>query len=118
MNLGQRIKQIRLSRGETTETFARHFDASKGTISKWENGIYKPNPDRIKQIAELGNMTVVELLQVEKSYKLIVETLKKELNEKLRNVPSHAGSDYKAGIEDATGNILAIIDRLEKEISE
>lgn len=62
--IGQRIKEIRISLGETTEKFSENFDppASKGTISKWENGRYLPNNKRIKKIAELGEMTIQELL--------------------------------------------------------
>lgn len=62
--IGSRIKSIRLKRGETAEVFAKHFTppASKGTISKWENGRYLPNNLRLKKIAELGNVTVDGLL--------------------------------------------------------
>lgn len=62
--VGRRIKDIRVSRGETSAEFAEHFEpkASKGTVSKWENGHYLPNNKRIKRIAELGNITVEELL--------------------------------------------------------
>lgn len=62
MTLGQRIKEIRLERGETTSEFAKHLTASKGTVSKWENGKYEPNRKRLKKIAKLGNTTVDELL--------------------------------------------------------
>lgn len=62
MSLGERIKQIRLDRGETTREFAEHLTASKGTVSKWENGKYEPNRKRLKKIAKLGNTTVDELL--------------------------------------------------------
>ena len=62
MTLGQRIKQIRLERGETTVEFGRYLLASKGTVSKWENDKYQPSPARLKRIAELGDTTVDELL--------------------------------------------------------
>ena len=60
-----RIKNIRLKLGMTTEKFAQAFQEqppSKGTISKWENGHYLPNNERLKRIAELGNTSVDELL--------------------------------------------------------
>ena len=62
MTLGQRIKQVRLERGETTVEFGRYLLASKGTVSKWENDKYQPSPARLRQIAKLGNTTVDELL--------------------------------------------------------
>lgn len=62
--IGNRIKSIRKNLGLTTEKFANYFDppASKGTISKWENGHYLPNNERLKIIASLGNISVDELL--------------------------------------------------------
>lgn len=62
--IGARIRSIRRALGETTETFSKHFNppASKGTISKWENGKYLPNNKRLKRIAELGGISVDELL--------------------------------------------------------
>lgn len=62
--IGNRIKSIRLNLGLSTEKFATLFNppASKGTVSKWENGRYLPNNTRLKKIAELGNISVDELL--------------------------------------------------------
>ena len=64
MNAGKKIKSIRMQRGETMKEFASRIDgkASKGTISKWENGKYLPNNERLKKIAELANISVNELL--------------------------------------------------------
>lgn len=62
--VGTRIKSIRISLGLTTQEFAQGFlqSASKGTVSKWENGHYLPNNQRIKEIASFGGITVDELL--------------------------------------------------------
>lgn len=64
ISVGQRIKSIRKSKGMTTEEFAKIFSkpASKGTISKWENGRYLPNNERLVEIAALGDISVDELL--------------------------------------------------------
>lgn len=63
--LGQKIKAIRLERGETLEEFGRHLtaQASDSLVSRWERGVNKPNKARLKKIAELGNTTVAELLK-------------------------------------------------------
>lgn len=63
-DLGQRIKEIRLSLGETAEVFGNRFDpsANRSLVSAWENGRYIPSPERLKVIAELGNVSVEELL--------------------------------------------------------
>lgn len=62
--IGRRIRTIRENLGMTTEAFGDIFDppASKGTISKWENGKYLPNNQRLVKIAELDNTTVDKLL--------------------------------------------------------
>lgn len=75
--LGQKIKAIRLGRGLTTGQFADKIgtSCSKGTVSKWENGIYTPSPERLKRIAELGNITVEDLLE-EKRYMENITTAK------------------------------------------
>lgn len=78
--VGNRIRSIRLALGMTTEDFAKSFTppASKGTVSKWENGHYLPNNKRLVTIAELKGITVDELLHGDKS-----RVSKKELGEKI-----------------------------------
>ena len=63
-NIGIRIGEIRDSLGLTLEDFGRLVEpiASKSDVSKWEKGMSKPNRKRIGKIAELGNMSVEELL--------------------------------------------------------
>ncbi|MBG9988824.1 helix-turn-helix transcriptional regulator [Aerococcaceae bacterium DSM 111176] len=60
--LGNRIKSIRLELGETMEEFGARFNTSKGTINNWEKERNKPNKNNLKAIAELGQLSVEELL--------------------------------------------------------
>lgn len=60
--IGQRIKNIRLSRGMTLEEFGVLFSAGKGLVSRWERGISTPNPKRLKNIAEFANISIEELV--------------------------------------------------------
>lgn len=62
MSLGQRIKRIRLERGETLEEFGKHFDTPKATVWNWESERNNPHKKNLKRIAKLGNATVDELL--------------------------------------------------------
>lgn len=64
-DVGQRIKIIRLKKGMTLEEFGKLFNTSKGIISRWENGISIPNPERLKKIAELGGISIDYLLNGE-----------------------------------------------------
>lgn len=70
MSLGQRIKQIRLERGETLEEFGqairkrsnKDLKSNKSNVSRWERDENVPNDFTLKSIGELGNTTVDELL--------------------------------------------------------
>lgn len=62
--IGSRIKRIRKNLGLSMEEFGKLFSpkASKGVVSNWENGYNKPNNERLKKIAELGNVSIDYLL--------------------------------------------------------
>lgn len=60
--IGQRIKAIRLSLGMTTKDFGALLGATDSNVSSWEKGRTSPNPERLRNIAKLGNMTVDEIL--------------------------------------------------------
>lgn len=69
--IGMRIAIIRRSLGLTGEEFAQLIDkkASKSSVAAWESGRNLPNAQRLKIIAELGNITVEQLLK-SKDYEL------------------------------------------------
>ena len=50
--------------GITMEEFGELFDppASKSIVSRWEKGVSVPNNRRMKRIAELGGVTVADLI--------------------------------------------------------
>lgn len=62
--IGSRIKIIRKNLGLSMEEFGKLFSpkASKGVVSNWENGYNNPNNERLKKIAELGNVSIDYLL--------------------------------------------------------
>lgn len=60
--VGARIREIRLARGETLEEFGKHLEARKGVICNWEKGRNLPNKRHIKEIADMANISVQELL--------------------------------------------------------
>ena len=62
--LGRTIRDIRLEKGMTLETFCDLFDAPKpapSIISRWERGVSLPNPSRLKRLAEIGGIEPNEL---------------------------------------------------------
>lgn len=62
--VGNRIKNIRKNLGLSMDEFASKIDdkAKSGTVSNWETGKNLPNNERLKRIAELGNISVETLL--------------------------------------------------------
>ena len=73
MSVGNRIRDIRLELGETMEEFGKRFDTSKGTINNWENDRNKPNKPNLKTIADVGKISVEELLYGDQCTKITVE---------------------------------------------
>ena len=74
--LGNRIQLIRKELGKTLKDFGKLVDdADKSLVSRWEKGLTVPNNKRLKIIAELGNLTIPELL-----YGSIEDYLLKEIN--------------------------------------
>lgn len=65
-DVGARIKSIRSSRGMTLEEFGKIFGASKGNAATWEKGSSLPNNERLLKIAEIGGISVDELLYGDK----------------------------------------------------
>ncbi|MDK6291402.1 helix-turn-helix transcriptional regulator [Aerococcus urinae] len=63
--VGKRIKKIRTDRGWSLEVYGEKIEdppVKPGIISRWENGKSLPNNQRIKAIADIGGITVDELL--------------------------------------------------------
>lgn len=82
---GFRIREIRKKLGYSMEQFAKKIDdkAKSGTISNWETGKNLPNNERLKRIAELGNVSVEYLLygSLEEYTNNLIDDLKKELKD-------------------------------------
>lgn len=60
--VADRIKKIRINKGMTLEEFGKLFGASKSSVLGWETQRSLPNPERLKQIAKIGEISVDELL--------------------------------------------------------
>ena len=60
--VGSRIKQIRLNKGYTLESFGKLFNVSKSNVLKWEQGQSLPNKERLSSISKIADVTVNELV--------------------------------------------------------
>ena len=63
IELGQRIKRIREASGENQQAFARRFDKTQATISRWEAGKQFPERGDLIKLAQLGNISLGRLLE-------------------------------------------------------
>ena len=60
--LGTRIKNIRLNKGMTTKEFGSLLGATDSNVTSWEKGRTSPNPERLKTIAKIADISVNTLL--------------------------------------------------------
>ena len=64
IELGNKIKQLRLQKGITQEILARSFNVSCQTISKWENNISMPDIQLLPEIAVYFGCTIDDLFNL------------------------------------------------------
>lgn len=62
----QNIYKLRIEMKLTQEDVADRLDVSRQTISNWESGSVSPTIDKVNELAKLYNVTIDELVDVEK----------------------------------------------------
>ena len=108
--IGQRIKQIRREKGMTMEEFGNLLSTSKSIVYRWEIGTNLPNPERLKTIAKLADITVEELLSSSKkdyALKYALKSLNNILNTKAL---SQFDEDNSKFVSKYANEILPIIE--------
>lgn len=70
MNLGNKIKSLRLKAGVTQEMIANELGVSCQSISKWENNVCAPDINMLPQISEYFGVTIDELFDITVDQKL------------------------------------------------
>ncbi|MFP4931957.1 helix-turn-helix domain-containing protein [Staphylococcus coagulans] len=67
--IGKKINRIRVNMGLSMNEFGKRIDkdspVKSGVVSNWENGIQLPNKKRLKRIADLGGISVENLLNAQ-----------------------------------------------------
>ena len=61
MNIGERLRRLRLQRSLTQEELADHLSVSRQTVSKWENGDCMPDVDKFIRLSDLLEISLDEL---------------------------------------------------------
>ena len=96
--VGRRIKQIRMNKGYTLESFGKLFGASKSNVQKWEKGDYLPNKDRLYNISKISGITVNELLygNIEKDVEELYQRLIKLPRDEFINLMMRASIEFES----------------------
>ena len=61
ISVSERIKRLRISRGEKQEEFADRLGVSQGTVARWEGGSM-PKPDALSSLARLAGVSLETFL--------------------------------------------------------
>ena len=85
MEFGQKLQELRKSRGITQEELAQSLYVSRTAISKWESGRGYPNIDSLRAISKFFSVTVDELLSTDEVLSLAEEE-NKQKTEKMRDL--------------------------------
>lgn len=85
MEFGQKLQELRKSRGITQEELAQSLYVSRTAISKWESGRGYPNIDSLRAISKFFSVTVDELLSTDEILSLAEED-NKQKEAKLRDL--------------------------------
>ena len=62
MDLGNKILKLRKEKGYSQEELAEKLDVTRQTISNWELGSTQPNPEQLKGLSKILNVSIDELL--------------------------------------------------------
>lgn len=58
VTLGEKIKQIRITRGFTQQDIAEKMDLQRNTIAGWERGARVPSSDKLIEYAKIVGVTL------------------------------------------------------------
>lgn len=62
MSLGNKILELRKSKGLSQEQLGEKIDVTRQTISNWELAVTSPNPEQLKLLSKVLNISIDELL--------------------------------------------------------
>lgn len=100
MELGEKLQELRKSKGMTQEELAQAIYVSRTAVSKWESGRGYPSIDSLKALAAFFSVSVDELLSAEKIVYIAEE-------ENRSNIRSICGMLF--GIADLLTAALAVL---------
>ena len=100
MEFGEKLQELRKSRGLTQEELAQAIYVSRTAVSKWESGRGYPSIDSLKAISAFFSVSVDDLLSGDK----LIDIAEKENQRNIRSV-----CDLLFGIADIMTLLLVIL---------
>ena len=100
MEFGEKLQELRKSKGLTQEELAEILYVSRTAVSKWESGRGYPNIDSLKEISKFFEVTIDDLLSGER----LIDIAEKENKSNIRNM-----CDLLLGITDLFSVLLVIL---------
>lgn len=82
MDLGNKILKLRKKKGYSQEELAEKLDVTRQTISNWKLGSTQPNPEQLKGLSKILNVSIDEMLD---------NDIKGVIVEKVSNIEKLAG---------------------------
>ena len=125
----KKLKELRKKKGYTQEKMSNLLEIGQSAYAKWENGRTQPNIEQLVKIAQILETTTDELLgrQVDFGDKLLgvkiennqtaigmFELLEEYLDDQCDNI-SFLESDYRAGYDQALGDVSEFVSDLASE---
>ena len=81
MEFGEKLRQLRKSRGLTQEELAQVLYVSRTAVSKWESGRGYPGIDSLKEISGFFSVSIDDLLSGEKLLSIAEQENKNQLRD-------------------------------------
>lgn len=100
MELGKKIKSLRLQKGVTQEELAEALYVSRTAVSKWESGRGYPSIDSLKELSAYFSVTIDDLLSGEK----LITLAEREHQSNIRNI-----CDLLSGMTDLFSFLLIVL---------
>lgn len=114
----ENLKSARISKNYTQKDMAERLGTTQGAYQKWESGGREPNFENLIKLAEVFNVSVDKLLgvKIENNQTAIgmFELLEEYLDDQCDNI-SFLESDYRAGYDQALGDVSEFVSDLASE---
>ncbi len=86
MRLGEKIRELRKINGMSQEYLAEQIEVSRQSVSKWENDMSEPSSDKLFKLADIFNVSVVELRNPNSKVELVLN-IRKEITTMKKSKP-------------------------------